>query len=100
MDKQTLGKGLLVSAAIVVFVLVVIAVVIAEDKLGSRRLAEWHYAASWVNGVLAFYAWTVFCIGLKLLLTTRDRFAHILILVVMTVGIVLFAWSAFEEVAN
>ena len=99
MNKQTIGTGLLVSAAIAIFLMVVITVATTPlDPDGGYE--EWHYAASWVNGVLAFHAWTAFWAGLKLRLTTRDRFAHILVLVVMTVGIVSFAFAGFSEITK
>ena len=99
-DKRAIGGGLLVSTAIAVFVLIMVAVVMAEDNLGPERLTRWHYAASWINGVLGFYAWTAFWLGLRLRLVTRDRFAHILVLVVMTIGIVIFAVSGLDEITN
>lgn len=100
MDKRALGGGLLVSAAIAVCALLSVAVVMAEDHLGSGRLVDSYYTASWVNAVLGFYAWTAFWLGLKLRMKTRDSFAHILVLVVMTIGIVLFAIGGLDEIIN
>ena len=100
MDKRALGGGLLVSAAIAVCVLILVAVVMAEDHLGSGRLVDSYYTASWVNGILGFYAWIAFWLGLKLRLTTRDSFAHILVLVIMAIGIAIFVLSGLDEITN
>ena len=100
MGKRALGGGLLVSAAIAVGALIMVAVVMAEDHLGSGRLVGSYYAASWVNGILGFYAWVAFWLGLKLRLTTRDSFAHILVLVIMAIGIAIFALSGLDEITN
>lgn len=100
MDKRALGGGLLVSAGIAVCALLAVAVIMAEDHLGSGGLVGWYYAASWVNGALGFYAWTAFWLGLKLRMKTRDSFAHILVLVVMAIGIAIFVLSGLDEITN
>ncbi len=100
MNKSMVGVGLLVSAALALIALAVVSVVMAEDYLGSGRLTSWSYAASWLNGILGFYAWMAGCLGIKLALKTRDAFAHNLVLVVMSLGILVFAFSGYSEVCG
>ena len=97
---RRLGGGLIVSAAVAVLALIVVSVVMAEDYLRSDQLVRWRYTTSWINGVLGFYAWTAFWLGLKLRLTTRDRFAHILVLVVLAAGVLMFVLSCYSEITD
>ena len=99
-DKRRAGSWLLRSAVVAVCLIVLSTCITLNDYLGdgSMMVSGQSYWLSWANGVLGFYAWIAFWVGL--MLRSRCRFWQVIQVVMLVLGLVLFIWSGYEEVTR